>query len=297
MEMKTNLIIKLMLITLLLITLMQENTFAQTIQTAIEYYRQAKFEEARGILREIVKQGNKSDVEKAYVYLAMIEAAYNNITGSKNYLSKLLSLDPSFDLSTIKDSTQKVENLFNELKRDKTSEMQESRIKKLESRIKTQESQIGELERQREELLKKIKPPVEKGRLKELEDEIERQNRQIKSLREMIRSLQELIKEIQQNQQKEPLSGLSNNEYEQTLSDNIARYHEQFNRLLNEEEKGANVSDDIVQLLEKMIPDAKTLKSYYEKLTPRDAAIQEHIDFLDHYIFIRGKALDSRKED
>ncbi len=107
----------MILISALTIILSHGNSFADTIDKAIEHYQNADFEAAENIFEKIAGQEDSiKNRQTALVYLALLQMSAHNPTEADHYLFKLLLLDPSFELKTIEDISSEIENHFNKIK-------------------------------------------------------------------------------------------------------------------------------------------------------------------------------------
>ncbi len=108
----------IILILALAIILSHGNSFADTIDEAIEYYQNADFEKAKNIFEKTAaeEQGEIKDRQTALAYLALLETVSHNPKEADNHLFKLLLMDPSFEIKTIEDMRADVEDHFNKIK-------------------------------------------------------------------------------------------------------------------------------------------------------------------------------------
>ncbi len=84
---------------------------------AIVHYQNAELEKAKNIFEKLADQKDKrKDRQIALAYLALIETASRNQSGADEYLSRLLSLNASFDLSCIGDMTPAIKKRFEQIK-------------------------------------------------------------------------------------------------------------------------------------------------------------------------------------
>jgi len=90
---------------------------------AILFYQHADFDNAKKIFERLAKAENKTEeCQIALAYLGLMEIALRNPEGADIYFSKLLALNPSFELKDIGDANQEVKERFEQIKSGKKPE-------------------------------------------------------------------------------------------------------------------------------------------------------------------------------